>query len=236
LQFERKDKYSLEDLLKIMDILRSPEGCPWDREQTHKSIRNNLIEETYEAVEAIDTENPKLLEEELGDVLFQVVFHAQLEKEAGRFDFSRVVDGVTKKMIQRHPHVFGSVQVSGSDEVLKNWDTIKQKTKGRDTLANVLESVSPALPALMRSQKVWKKAAQAESNAKSRREIASGMVEMLQRAECLPDSAEEEEKKRLVGSLLFSAAALSEDLGIESEEALAQYCESFVQSYREKEE
>lgn len=236
LQFERKDKYSLEDLLKIMEILRSPEGCPWDREQTHQSIRNNLIEETYEAVEAIDTGNPELLKEELGDVLFQVVFHAQLEKEAGRFDFSDLVDGVAKKMILRHPHVFGNVKVSGSGEVLKNWDAIKQETKGRNTLADVLESVSPALPALMRSQKVGKKAAKAAGRAESREKIASGITELLQRAVHLSDSAGQDEKKHVMGKLLFSAAALAESLGIESEEALAQYCESFVRSYREKSE
>ncbi len=161
MQFERKEKYTIDDLLEIMEILRSPEGCPWDREQTHKSIRNNLIEETYEAVEAIDTENSELLCEELGDVLLQVVFHAQLEKEKGGFDFSNVVDGVAKKLIERHPHVFGDVTVKDSSEVLANWDAIKRRTKGRKTIADVLEGVSPALPALMRSQKLAKKAAKA---------------------------------------------------------------------------
>src|SRR5699024_1257194 len=107
--FERKDVYTTDDLLKIMEILRSPEGCPWDRAQTHKSVRANFIEETYEAIEAIDTEDRELLKEELGDVLLQVVLHSQMEKEAGSFTFEEVVDGVAQKLVYRHPHVFGDV-------------------------------------------------------------------------------------------------------------------------------
>ena len=126
MDFQRKETYTIEDLLQIVRILRSPGGCPWDREQTHHSIRACLIEETYEAVEAIDTEDTELLKEELGDVLLQVVFHADLEAEAGRFDFDQVADGICKKLIVRHPHVFGDVHVQDSAEVLKNWDAIKK--------------------------------------------------------------------------------------------------------------
>ena len=117
MEFKKKDKYSMDDLLQIMKILRAPGGCPWDREQTHQSIRNCFIEETYEAIEAIDTEDPILLQEELGDVLLQVLFHSEIEQEEGRFDFSDVVDGEAKKMVERHPHVFGSVTVDGADEL-----------------------------------------------------------------------------------------------------------------------
>ncbi len=130
---------------------------PWDIEQTHQSVRANLIEETYEAVEAIDTNNMELLKEELGDVLMQVLFHAQMEAEQGTFTFADVVDGVAKKLIVRHPHVFGNVQVTDSSQVLSNWDEIKKKTKSQTTQTEVLESVSVALPALMRSYKVQKK-------------------------------------------------------------------------------
>lgn len=161
MEFQTKERYDLTDLRQIVRILRSPEGCPWDQKQDHHSIRNNLIEETYEAVEAIDTDNSTLLREELGDVLFQVVFHCTLEEEAGRFTLEDIVDGVAKKMIERHPHVFGSVRVSGVEEVLKNWDVIKEKTKHRDNGTEILKSVSPALPALMRAAKVQKKAQQA---------------------------------------------------------------------------
>ncbi len=234
MQFEQKKKYTIGDLLKIMEILRSPEGCPWDREQTHKSIRNNLIEETYEAVEAIDTEDSELLQEELGDVLFQVVFHAQLEKEKGGFDFSDVVDGVTKKLVERHPHVFGDVVVKNSSEVLANWEAIKQRTKGRKTTAEILEGVSPALPALMRAQKLAKKAAKADGKPLEKGTSLDWLAEAARQLAQLPDSAGEDEKLRRVGRLLFSAAAFSETSGVEAEQALAQYCDGFVREYGEK--
>ncbi len=161
MEFQRKETYDLADLRQIVEILRAPDGCPWDREQTHHSIRNNFIEETYEAVEAIDREDAPLLQEELGDVLFQVLFHSQLEAEAGRFTFDDVVDGIAKKMIERHPHVFGEEVASNTQEVLRNWDAIKQQTKHQKTQTEVLQSVSPALPALMRASKVQQKAQKA---------------------------------------------------------------------------
>ena len=132
--FEFKSKYNVDDLLSIMRILREPGGCPWDMEQTHESIKKNFIEETYEVVEAIDKKDKELLCEELGDVLMQVVFHAEMERENGSFDFSEVADGVCKKLIERHPHVFGDTEVSSTDEVLSNWDAIKSKSKKRKTV------------------------------------------------------------------------------------------------------
>ncbi len=230
LQFERKEKYTVDDLLKIMEILRSPEGCPWDREQTHKSIRNNMIEETYEAVEAIDNGNQALLEEELGDMLFQVVFHAQLEKEKDSFDFSDVVDGVAKKMVERHPFVFGTSSVKNSSEALESWNKVKMRTKGRRTLEEVLKGVSPALPALMRSQRLQKKAAGAAGKTFSKDEKLSDLHEAVEQVEQLPEAAGEKAKLQKIGKLLFAVSALSESLGIEAEEALAQYCSGFVRN------
>ena len=127
--FEFKEKYTIEDLLEIMKILRAPGGCPWDAEQTHESIKKDFIEETYEVIEAINKNDKVLLEEELGDALLQVVFHCEIERAEGSFDFSNVTDGICKKLIERHPHVFGEVKVSGTDEVLSNWDDIKRKSK-----------------------------------------------------------------------------------------------------------
>ena len=127
--FSFKDVYGIGDLLQIMQCLRSEGGCPWDREQTHESIKKNLIEETYEVIEAINQQDKALLCEELGDVLMQVVFHAQMEAEEGSFTFENVADGVCKKLIERHPHVFGEVEVTGSEEVLRNWDDIKKRSK-----------------------------------------------------------------------------------------------------------
>ena len=127
--FQPKDSYNIEDLQKIVELLRSQNGCPWDKEQTHKSIRNDFLEEVCEAIEAIDLNDPALLREELGDVLLQVVFHCQIEKESGSFIFDDVCDEICKKLIVRHPHVFSDTVVSSTDEVLKNWDSIKKETK-----------------------------------------------------------------------------------------------------------
>ena len=128
MDFERKDVYTMEDLLRIMEILRSPEGCPWDRAQTHESTRANFIEETYEAIEAIDTHDQPLLQEELGDVLLQVVLHCQIEKEAGGFDFADVVNGVAQKLVYRHPHVFGS-SAAGNEEPPKRPASIRKRRR-----------------------------------------------------------------------------------------------------------
>ena len=157
--FEIKDCYKFDDLLRIMEILRAPDGCMWDREQDHHSIRRNFIEETYEVCEAIDDEDTEHMKEELGDVLLQVVFHTQMEKEKGTFDIDDVADGICKKLIFRHPHIFGNVEVASSEEVLKNWDDLKRKEKHQETDTQALESVAKSLPSLIRAEKLQKKAA-----------------------------------------------------------------------------
>ena len=144
--FKQKEKYDINDLLEIMRLLRAPGGCPWDAQQTHMSIRKNLIEETYEVIEAIDKDDKELMTEELGDLLMQVVFHAQMEQEAGNFDFGDVTDGVCKKLIERHPHVFGEVEVSGVGDVLNNWDAIKRRSKGQKKGSEPMLSIPRELP------------------------------------------------------------------------------------------
>ena len=129
MDFQQKERYTIGDLEHIIALLRAPGGCPWDIEQTHQSVRANLIEETYEAVEAIDTNNMELLKEELGDVLMQVLFHAQMEAEQGTFTFADVVDGVAKKLIVRHPHVFGDAKAATPEESLELWNEIKRQEK-----------------------------------------------------------------------------------------------------------
>ena len=131
--FDFKDKYSIDDLRQIIEILRSENGCPWDKVQTHESIRTDLIEETYEVCEGIDKNSPEMLREELGDLLLQIVFHAQIERENGTFDFDDVCNDICQKLVYRHPHVFGEVKVDGSEEVLKNWDALKRESKHQDT-------------------------------------------------------------------------------------------------------
>ena len=156
--YPEKQHYTADDLAAIIAILRDPDnGCPWDKVQTHRSIRMNFLEEAYEAVDAIDLDDPELLCEELGDVLMQVVFHAQIEREAGHFTFAEVCDGVCRKLLDRHPHIFRG------DESIKDWDSLKNKEKGRLTLADDLESVPSALPALMRAAKLQKRKQQPHS-------------------------------------------------------------------------
>lgn len=228
MRFVRKENYQLEDLLEIVRILRAPGGCPWDREQTHKSIRANFIEETYEALEAIDTGNSALLCEELGDVLLQVLLHAQMEQEAGRFGFPEVVDGIAKKLILRHPHVFGDVQVSGTEEVLQNWDAIKKATKSQKTQTEVLRSVSPALPALMRSEKIQKKAAKAGYDFSSAESAMEKVAEELREVREAKERGSREDCREEMGDLLFSVVNVARMLKIDPEEALSLSCEKFI--------
>ena len=151
-EFQRKDFYSYEDFLEIMRLLRAPGGCPWDREQTHSSIRRNFLEETYEVLDAIDHDDASGMCEELGDVLMQVAFHAQIEAERGRFTMANVVDGVARKLVYRHPHVFGDVQADTSQQVLANWDVLKRREKGQRSTADAVEAVPHTLPALEAGQ------------------------------------------------------------------------------------
>ncbi len=221
INFLRKEKYSFEDLVKITTILRSDEGCPWDREQDHKSIRMNFVEETYEACEAIDNDDPVLLQEELGDVLAQVVFHAELEREAGRFDISDVADGVCKKFIERHPHVFGDIQADTAAEVLKNWDDIKRREKKQKTHFSAMDSVARSLPSLMRAEKLQSKAKKAGFPQKSISELSAKISEELARGEEMD-----------IGTVLMDVVRISRVLGVNPEEALDRRNEKFLSGFK----
>ncbi len=155
------EKYNFEDLVRVVELLRAPGGCPWDREQTHESIKRNLIEEGYELIEAIDGGKPEKIADESGDLMLQVVFHAVIGKDLGEYDIDDVTDAVCRKLIHRHPHVFGDVSVSGSGEVLRNWDAIKRADRHQSGVADELRGVSEYLPALMRAEKIQKKAEKA---------------------------------------------------------------------------
>lgn len=226
--FSEKASYSINDLIKIMKMLRAPGGCPWDREQTHQSIRKNFIEETYEAVEAIDAEDPKLLQEELGDVLLQIIFHTEMEEEKGSFSFEDVVTGICRKLIVRHPHVFGDVKVNGSEQVLANWDEIKKQQKGQKKSADTLESVSRALPALMRSTKVQQRAARAGFDWP---EVSGALEKIHEEAEELEKAVAggvREEIAEELGDLLFSAVNVSRFVKVDAEEALTRATDKFT--------
>ena len=147
---------NLEKLIEIIEVLRSPNGCPWDREQTHKTLRPNMLEEAYEAVDAMDSGDLKHLREELGDVLLQVVLHAQIAKDEGAFDIEDVAQTLNEKLIHRHPHIFGNAHVDNAGEVLDNWDKLKQEEKKHRKSA--MDGVSKSQSALMSAQKISKKA------------------------------------------------------------------------------
>ena len=230
----KQKSYDLQDLIRIVKILRAPGGCQWDGEQTHQSIRRNFLEEAYEAAEAIDEESPEHLKEELGDVLLQVVFHARMEQEEGRFDLDAVADGVCKKLIYRHPHVFGDVSVSGTGEVLSNWEELKRKEKGQATNTDALESVARSLPALWRAEKVQKKAKKAGfdwPDISGALDKLSEELEELKTAAAQGTNVAEE-----LGDLLFSAVNVSRFLKVDCEDALNQATDKFIGRFRKVEE
>ena len=229
--FEFKEKYGIEDLLKIMEILRAPGGCPWDAEQTHESIKKSFIEETYEVIEAINKKDKDLLQEELGDVLLQVVFHAQMEKEAESFDFGDVADGVCKKLVERHPHVFGEVKVSSTDEVLSNWDDIKRKSKGQKTQGSSMLKVPRELPALMRAQKIQSKAKKAGFDWDDMSGALDALESEIKELKLAIADKNHDEIEDEFGDVLFSCVNVARFIDVDSEEALTRANDKFMSRY-----
>ena len=228
--------YGIDELLDVMQVLRSEQGCPWDREQTHASLRSDFLEECYEAIEAIDCESVPMLREELGDVLLQVVFHCQIEAEKDSFRFDDICDELCRKLIVRHPHVFGDLTVSDSGEVLKNWDSIKRETKHQDTFAATLEGVSPAMPSLMYAQKLGKRAARAGmdwSNA------ADAFTCIRQETDELAEAMQSDDADRMeeeLGDVLFSCVNTARHLGVDSELALRRAAKKFMTRFAKTEQ
>lgn len=232
--FIQKDHYNVRDLATIVSILRSPGGCPWDGEQTHLSLRRELLEECCEAIEAINESDPEHLKEELGDVLLQVVFHADIEKDAGRFDLDDVADGICKKMIFRHPHVFGDVKVSGTGEVLSNWEELKRKEKHQESYTDTLNSVARTLPGLWRAEKVQKKAKKAGFDwgecSPAMDKLSEELGELREAIEDGSNIAEE------LGDLLFAAVNVSRFVDVDPEEALNGATEKFISRFAKVEQ
>ena len=226
INFVRKERYGMKDLENIVSILRAPGGCPWDMEQTHASLRRGLIEESCEVIEAINEESPGHLKEELGDVLLQVVFHADIEKDAGRFDLEDVADGICKKLIFRHPHVFGDVTVSGTDEVLSNWEDLKREEKSQQTYTDTLNAVAKSLPALWRAEKVQKKAKKAGFDWPS---VSGAMDKLAEEVDELRQAIDQDtNKEEELGDVLFAAVNVSRFLGADPEQALGAATEKFI--------
>lgn len=219
------ERYTYDDLVEIVAMLRAPGGCPWDREQTHESIKRNLVEEAYELVEAIDGKNPAKIADESGDLLLQVVFHAIIAKDGGEYEIDDVSDAICRKLIHRHPHVFGEVAVSGSDEVLRNWDAIKRADRKQRRITDELLGVSSYLPALMRCEKIQKKA---EKNGFS----LPNNEELIQ----LTDSVDKTTEEEKLGQLLFDTVKLCRSRGVDPELALSSKIKIFISEFEQFEE
>ena len=226
-----KARYTIEDLRQVVEILRSPEGCPWDREQTHESIRMNFIEEVYEAAETIDRADVPGMREELGDVLFQVVFHARIAEEDGQFDLEDVCDEICRKMILRHPHVFGE-QVTASDgTALRDWEAIKDRTHERKSAEEALRAIPRTLPALMRADKLGSKSRKLGFDCADTAEAIEKVDEELSEVRDAlsagaPSSVEEE-----FGDLLLAVVNAARLAGVDAEQALTRASEKYLDRF-----
>lgn len=234
--FQCKSHYGWEDFLTVMALLRSPGGCPWDAEQTHGSIRRNFLEETYEVLDALDRDDGAAMCEELGDVLMQVAFHAQIEAERGRFTMEDVVDGVTKKLVYRHPHVFGTAEADTSEQVLVNWEALKRTEKGQRSTADAIESVPHTLPALWRAEKIQSKTAKAgfdwNDPAGALRKLEEEVRELRQAVEAGGDAGAPHGVREEAGDVLFIAAKVAQMAGVDPEDALHRACDKFDRRFR----
>ena len=233
LPFEQKTTYGYEDLLTVLRRLRAPDGCPWDREQTHESLKKDLREECYELMDAIDEDNDEHIIEECGDVLMNVLFHPIIGEEQGRYDERDVTTDVVQKLIYRHPHVFGTVHVSSSEEVLKNWDALKEKEKGQQTVTSTLESVPRSFPAMLRCQKVQKKARKVGFDFDTAEDAFYKIGEETEELRAAMETGQEVEKE--MGDLFFAAMNVCRLLGLEGEETLHQATDKFIRRFEKME-
>ena len=226
MEYPHNRPYTADDLVRIITLLRDPvNGCPWDKVQTHTSIRMNFLEEAYEAVDALDLDDPVLMCEELGDVLMQVAFHTCMEQETGRFTWEQVCDGVCQKLIERHPNIFGT---QPGYEGITDWDALKNKEKGRTTLADELGTVPATLPALMRAQKLQKRADRCGAAQPDKTRAQQALQDAL-------DGWSREQDARTAGELLFAAANAMRLAGVDAEEALTFASKRFCAGLLEQE-
>lgn len=223
-----KDKYSFSDLIEIMKLLRSEKGCPWDREQTHDSLKKYLIEETYEVLEVIDINNKDRMCEELGDLLLQIVFHAQIASEEGTFDIEDIITGICRKMVLRHTHVFGEGKADTAEDVVENWENIKKKEKGIKSHTDVLKDVPSNLPSLMRSYKVQQKASRVGFDWDNADEVFEKVREEIDELKDVYKSKDVARINDEIGDVLFSIVNLSRFLDIQPELALTGTINKFI--------
>ena len=226
LDFLCKESYDLRDFVALVSYLRSPNGCPWDQVQTHESIRRNFLEETYEVCEAIDAGDTAHLKEELGDVLMQVLFHTDIEREAGHFDIDDVADAACKKLVYRHPHVFRRDEPDAPD-----WDTIKQRERAQTTTAEAMDSVARSLPALWRCDKIQAKAAKTGFEWPDVHAALDKVDEETRELRAAVASGDTEAIGDELGDLLFAAVKVARFAGIDPEQAAHAACEKFIRRF-----
>lgn len=234
LPFEQKQTYGYEDLLRVLRRLRAPDGCPWDREQTHESLKKDLREECYELIDAIDEGSDEHIVEECGDVLMNILFHPLIGEEQGRYDDRDVTTEIVEKLIYRHPHVFGSVHVSSTDEVLKNWDALKQKEKGQESVTATLKSVPRSFPALLRCEKVQKKARKVGFDFDTAADAFDKIGEETEELREAMAAGRDIEKE--MGDLFFAAMNVCRLLGLDGEETLHRATDKFIRRFERMEE
>ena len=232
---EIKDNYSWQELVEIFYFLRSDQGCPWDQKQTHQSLRSNMIEEAYEAVEAIDDQSPERLKDELGDVLLQVIFHAQISAEQNEFTIQDVIDNLAQKLIRRHTHIFGQDSATNVQEALNTWQNNKRKEKGQESLADSVEDIPKSFPALSKAFKVQKRAAKAGFDWEKAEDTLIKIKEELVEV----DAARNTTKLNLemeAGDLLFAVVNYLRHLNVDPEIALNRSTQKFQKRFRKVEE
>lgn len=225
---------NLEELIGVIAKLRSPQGCPWDREQTHSSLRRNMLEEAYEAVDAIDDNDMKHLQEELGDVLLQVLLHAQIAQEEGAFDIEKVAKTLKDKLIHRHPHVFGNTKVNNSNEVMDNWEKLKQEEKPHRKSA--MDGISKSQSALMSAQKISKKAVKTGFEWPNEDELYKCIDSEFQEFKDAKKEQNPEHMEEELGDILFAVVNLARWNKIDAEQALLKANKKFVKRFRKMEE
>lgn len=229
--FEIKDRYDINDFINLITVLRAPNGCPWDREQTHESIKKNFIEETYEVIEAINKKDTDGLREELGDILLQVALHSEMERERGTFDFSDVVNDICHKLVIRHPHVFGDAVAENEKEALNRWDNIKLKTKGIKKQSESMEKVARELPALMRAQKIQSKAAKSGFDWDNKDGAFDKLFEEINELKIALVQGTQNSIKDELGDVLFSCVNIARFINVDSEEALTASTDKFMNRF-----
>lgn len=230
-EFILKDKYNMDDLVAIIKVLRAPGGCPWDREQTHESIKKNFIEETYEVIEAINKQSPDMLREELGDVLLQIVLHTEMESEKGNFTFDDVANDIVQKLVVRHPHVFGEVVANNTAEALNSWDAVKLKTKGQKSQTESMLSVPRELPALMRAQKIQHKAAKIGFDWDDVGGAVDKLYEEIDELKTAMEQGKRLDIEDEFGDVLFSCVNIARFIDVDSEEALTAASDKFMSRF-----